>query len=209
VVNRRKPHVQTPVVSHYPAPTPVDDFVLLFLPPCGPHLTPLATSSQAYLSLHSSEAPQGIDLSHPLFTCTNANQAATCTCNTWPRVSPHYVVNHSSQPGAIIHRSSDAPVLNDREVGNPIEGSTGTDLVGSGGGKGEGIESGSAAVFPGARRESKAKPTVIFWRSRQSLVFYSPSSTRLFPPGGSHVRSQTDVDVEGSPCKSNGRVFSG
>jgi hypothetical protein len=31
-------------------------------------------SSQAYLSLHSSEAPQGIDLMHSLFTCTNANQ---------------------------------------------------------------------------------------------------------------------------------------
>jgi hypothetical protein len=64
------------------------------------------------LSLHSSEAPQGVGLSRPLFTCTNANQAATCTCNTRPKVSPHHVVNHSSQPGATIHRSSDAPVLN-------------------------------------------------------------------------------------------------
>jgi hypothetical protein len=45
VVNRRKPHVQTPVVSRYSAPAPIDDFVLLFLPPCGPHLTPLATGS--------------------------------------------------------------------------------------------------------------------------------------------------------------------
>jgi hypothetical protein len=44
-VNRRKPRVQTPVVSRYPAPAPIDDFVLLFLPPCGPHLTPLATGS--------------------------------------------------------------------------------------------------------------------------------------------------------------------
>jgi hypothetical protein len=40
VVNRRKPRVQTPVVSNYPAPAPVDDFVLLFLPPRGPRLTP-------------------------------------------------------------------------------------------------------------------------------------------------------------------------
>jgi hypothetical protein len=112
-VNRRKPRVQTPVVSRYPAPAPINDFVLLFLPSCGPHLIPLATGSleSAYLSLHSSEAPQGIDLSHPLFTCTNANQAATCTCNTQPRVSPHHVVNHSSQPGETIHRSSDATVL--------------------------------------------------------------------------------------------------
>jgi hypothetical protein len=44
-VNHRKPRVQTPVVSRYPAPAPIDDFVLLFLPPCGPHLTPLATGS--------------------------------------------------------------------------------------------------------------------------------------------------------------------
>jgi hypothetical protein len=113
-VNRRKPHVQTPVLSCYPAPASINDFVLLSLPPCGPQLTPLATRSleSAYLSLHSSEAPQGIDLSRPLFTCTKANQAATCTCNTQPSVSPHHVVNHSSQPGATIHRSSDAPVLN-------------------------------------------------------------------------------------------------
>jgi hypothetical protein len=73
---------------------------------------PPGPSSQAYLSLHSPEAPQGIDLSHPLFTCTNANQAATCTCNTRPRVSPHHIFNHSPQPGATIHRSSDAPILN-------------------------------------------------------------------------------------------------
>jgi hypothetical protein len=31
------------VVSRYPALAPVQDLVLLFLPPCGPHLTPLAT----------------------------------------------------------------------------------------------------------------------------------------------------------------------
>jgi hypothetical protein len=72
---------------------------------------PPGLSSQAYLSLHSSEAPQGIDLSRPLFTCTNANHAATCTYNTRPRGSPHHVVNHSSQLGATIHQSSDAPVL--------------------------------------------------------------------------------------------------
>jgi hypothetical protein len=63
------------------------------------------------LSLHSSEALQGLDLSCPLFTCTNANQAATCTCNTRSRVNPHHVVNHSSQLGATIHRSSGALVL--------------------------------------------------------------------------------------------------
>jgi hypothetical protein len=44
-VNRRKPRVQTPDMSRYPAPAPVYDSVLLFLPSCGPHLTPLATGS--------------------------------------------------------------------------------------------------------------------------------------------------------------------
>jgi hypothetical protein len=73
---------------------------------------PPGPSSQAYLSLHSLDAPQGIDLSRPLFTCTNANQDATYTCNTRPRVSPHHVVNHLSQLGATIHQTSDAPALN-------------------------------------------------------------------------------------------------
>jgi hypothetical protein len=45
VVNHRKPRVQTLVVSRYPAPVLVHDFVLLNLAPCGPHLTPLATGS--------------------------------------------------------------------------------------------------------------------------------------------------------------------
>jgi hypothetical protein len=45
VVNCRKPRVQTSVVSRYPTSAPVHDFILLFLPPCGPHLTPLATGS--------------------------------------------------------------------------------------------------------------------------------------------------------------------
>ena len=48
------------------------------------------------LWLNQRTTPQGSDLSHLLFTCTNANQAATYTCNTKPRVSPHNVVNHSS-----------------------------------------------------------------------------------------------------------------
>jgi hypothetical protein len=116
-VNCHKPRVQTPVVSRYPALAPINDFVLLFLPPCGPHLTPLATRSLESGLLVSPllGAPQGIELSHPLFTCTSVNQAATCTCNTRPRLSPHHVVNHSSQTGATNHRSLDAPVLSSKE----------------------------------------------------------------------------------------------
>jgi hypothetical protein len=62
----------------------VHDFVPLFLPPCGPHLTPLATG---YLepSLLVFSTPGGLtddDLLRLFFTCTNTSQAATCTCNT-------------------------------------------------------------------------------------------------------------------------------
>jgi hypothetical protein len=83
----------------------VHDFILLFMPPCGPHLTPLATwSLERNLLLFST--PGGLigdDLSRLFFTCTNTSQAATCTCNTYPRISPHNVVNHSSHKEATIH----------------------------------------------------------------------------------------------------------
>jgi hypothetical protein len=38
VVNHRKPHVQTSVMSRYPTLGHVHDFVLLFLPPCSSYL---------------------------------------------------------------------------------------------------------------------------------------------------------------------------
>jgi hypothetical protein len=62
----------------------VHDFVPLFLPPCGPHLTPLATGSLKP-SLLVFSTPGGLtddDLLRLFFTCTNTSQAATCTCNT-------------------------------------------------------------------------------------------------------------------------------
>jgi hypothetical protein len=101
-------------VCRYPAPAPIDDFVLLFFPPSGPHLTPLAIGSLASGLLVSPllESPARHGPSRPLFTYTNANQAATCTYNTQSKVSPLHVVNHSSQPGTTIHWFSDAPVLN-------------------------------------------------------------------------------------------------
>jgi hypothetical protein len=86
----------------------VHDFILSFLPPCGPHLIPLTTGSHelSLLVFSTLGGLTGDDLSHLFFTCTNASQAATCTCNTWPRISPHNVVNHSSHQEATIHRSS-------------------------------------------------------------------------------------------------------
>jgi hypothetical protein len=62
----------------------VHDFILLFMLPCGPHLTPLATGSLKR-SLLVFSTPGGLtddDLSRLFFTCTNTSQAATCTCNT-------------------------------------------------------------------------------------------------------------------------------
>jgi hypothetical protein len=62
----------------------VHDFILLFMLPCGPHLTPLATGSLKR-SLLVFSTPGGLtsdDLSRLSFTCTNTSQAATCTCNT-------------------------------------------------------------------------------------------------------------------------------
>jgi hypothetical protein len=62
----------------------VHDFILLFMPPCGPHLTPLATGSleRSLLVFATPGGLTGDDLSRLFFTCTNTSQAATCTCNT-------------------------------------------------------------------------------------------------------------------------------
>jgi hypothetical protein len=62
----------------------VHDFILLFLPPCGPHLTPLPTGSleRSLLVFSTPGGLTGNDLSHLFFTCTNTSQAATYTCNT-------------------------------------------------------------------------------------------------------------------------------
>jgi hypothetical protein len=62
----------------------VHDFVLLFMPPCGPHLTPLAAGSleRSLLVFSTPGGLTGDDLSLLFFTCTNTSQATTCTCNT-------------------------------------------------------------------------------------------------------------------------------
>jgi hypothetical protein len=59
----------------------VHDFILLFMPPCGPHLTPLATGSleRSLLVFSTLGGLTGDNLSCLFFTCTNTNQAATCT----------------------------------------------------------------------------------------------------------------------------------
>jgi hypothetical protein len=62
----------------------VHAFILLFMPPCGPHLTLLATGSleRSLLVFSTPGGLTGDDLSRFFFTCTNTSQVATCTCNT-------------------------------------------------------------------------------------------------------------------------------
>jgi hypothetical protein len=62
----------------------IHDFVPLFLPPCGPHLTPLATESlePSLLVFSTPGGLTGDDLSRLFFTCTNISHAVTCSCNT-------------------------------------------------------------------------------------------------------------------------------
>jgi hypothetical protein len=62
----------------------VHDFILLFMPPCGPHLTPLATGSleRSLLVFSTPGGLTGNDLSRLFFTYTNTSQAVTCTCIT-------------------------------------------------------------------------------------------------------------------------------
>jgi hypothetical protein len=62
----------------------VSNFVLMFLPPGGPHLTPLAFGSleSSLLVFSALGGLTSDDLSRLFFTCTNTSQAATCTCNT-------------------------------------------------------------------------------------------------------------------------------
>jgi hypothetical protein len=62
----------------------VHDFILLFMPPCGPHFTPLATGSleRSLLVFSTPGGLTGDNLLRSFFTCTNTSQAATCTCNT-------------------------------------------------------------------------------------------------------------------------------
>jgi hypothetical protein len=62
----------------------VHDFISLFMPPCGLHLTPLATGSleRSLLVFSTPGGLTGDNLSRLFFTCTNTSQAATCTCNT-------------------------------------------------------------------------------------------------------------------------------
>jgi hypothetical protein len=53
----------------------IHDFILPFLPPCGPHLTPLDTGSleRSLLVFFTPRNLTGNDRSHLFFTCTNTS----------------------------------------------------------------------------------------------------------------------------------------
>jgi hypothetical protein len=77
----------------------VHDFILPFLPPCGLHLTSLATGSLER-SLLVFSTPRGLtdnDLSRLFFTCTNTSQAATCTCNSQESVHLTLSITHHTR----------------------------------------------------------------------------------------------------------------
>jgi hypothetical protein len=60
----------------------VHDFILLFLQPCGPHLTPLSIGSieRSLLVFSTPGGLTGNDLSLLFFTCTNTSRTTICTC---------------------------------------------------------------------------------------------------------------------------------
>jgi hypothetical protein len=62
----------------------IHDFILLFMPPCGLHLTPLATGSleRSLIVFSTPGGRTGDDRSRLFFTCTNTSQAATCNFDT-------------------------------------------------------------------------------------------------------------------------------
>jgi hypothetical protein len=69
---------------------------------------PPGPSSQAYLSLHSSEAPQGIDLSRPLFTCTT---------QIMPQPAPVILGKESVHTTlSITHHSQERPSIGPRTL---------------------------------------------------------------------------------------------
>jgi hypothetical protein len=103
-------------VSRYPASAPIHDFVLLFLPPGGPHLTPLATGSLKP-SLLVSPLLGGLVRHRPFALALHLHQRKSSR-----NLHIQYSAKSQStprcqsliEPGATIHRSSDALVLSNR-----------------------------------------------------------------------------------------------
>jgi hypothetical protein len=107
-VSRRKPRLRTPVVSRYPAPAPVHNFVLLFLPPHGQHLTPLAIGSLESGLLVSPLL--GGPARHRPFTPTLHLHQRKSSCN----LHLQYLAKSQSTPrcqSLITARSDHPPVL--------------------------------------------------------------------------------------------------
>jgi hypothetical protein len=114
-VNRRNPRMQTPIVSRYPALALVDDFVLLFLPQCGPRLTPLATGSLDS-GLFVSPFHRGPARHRPFAPTLHLHQ-----CKSSHNLHLQYSANSQSTPrcqSLITARSDHPPVL---ECSGPLD----------------------------------------------------------------------------------------
>jgi hypothetical protein len=77
----------------------VHDFILLFMPSCIPHLTPLATGSleRSLLVFSTPGGLTGDDLSRLFFSCTNTSQAATCTLLSQESVHTTLSITHHTR----------------------------------------------------------------------------------------------------------------
>jgi hypothetical protein len=91
----------------------VHDSVPLFLPPCGPHMTLLATGSlePSLLVFSTTGGLTDDDLSRLFFTCTNTSQAATCTCNISQELVPTTL--------SITHHTRKRPSTSPRNTHGP------------------------------------------------------------------------------------------
>jgi hypothetical protein len=125
VVNRHKCHVLTLVVSRYPTPAPINDFVYLFLPPCDSHMTPLATGS----------LESGLLVS-PLLGGPARHRPFTPTLHLHQRKSSRnlhiqYLVKSQSKPRcqSLITAGSDHPPVLGRSDPQPVQVWTDPELV--------------------------------------------------------------------------------
>jgi hypothetical protein len=86
----------------------VYDFILSFLPPCGPHSTLLATGSlePSLLVFSTPGGLTGNDISRFFFTCTNTSLSPNLHLQYLAKNQSTQRCHHSSQQEATIHRSS-------------------------------------------------------------------------------------------------------
>jgi hypothetical protein len=121
VVNYSQSRVQTSVVSRNPVPAPVDNFVFLFLPPCGPHLTSLS---------HKVHRAEPTCLSTPRRPC-KAKTFRACSSPAPTRVKPQPAPAILGQESvhtmlSITHHSQEQPSTGPRTLRSSTKKTTTT-----------------------------------------------------------------------------------